>query len=604
MLEELDLRNVGSIAEATVELGAGLNVLTGETGAGKTMVLTALNLLTGGKADPRLSSLGDTQVQGVWILDGLDAAARAHVAQAVDEAGGGIDDSGLIVMRQIRSGRSRGFAGGVAVPQDVLSRIAEQLVAIHGQSDQVRLRRSGEQRDVLDRFAGPDVAALKQAYSQAYLEVRARDEDAATARTRRGEYETELDALREGLELMEQVAPQLGEDDALDSRVRRLGNASELAAGVQEALASLRPDDDAIVDHSVMGGIGQARRALERLADLDPDSLEPLVSRIVDLEVLASELGADLSSYSADIDADPGELAIVQERIAMLSDLKRRYGPQLADAIEWSRKAAGRVYELEKLLDTDAVERARVQARQQLAVVARQLHHARSAAAQGLVDAVNAELAGLGMGVARFGVNVDYLPTSATTDPLTIDASGDDPASASGSSSDSESSRQVGFGASGADRVAFTLALHEGAGAGPLATSASGGELSRIMLALELVVSRQHTVSTFVFDEVDAGVGGAAAIEIGRRLARLGQQAQVIVVTHLPQVAAYADHHFHIAKDAADGVVRSRVTRLPRDERVRELARMLGGLGESELAQAHAQELVDTAAQHRHEDSP
>jgi DNA repair protein RecN (Recombination protein N) len=576
VLEEVRITGLGVIEDAVLELAPGFTVVTGETGAGKTMVVTGLGLMFGGRADPARVRPGAERatVEGRLRID-----PGGHVAQQVLEAGGELDDDGgtLIVSRSVSAeGRSRAFAGGRSVPVSLLTYLADDLVAVHGQADQQQLLRVGRQRQALDRFAGPELHAVLADYQRAYQrhrEIRAElDELTQAARERAAE----ADELRRGLAEIERAEPAEGEDAQLLAEEDRLAHADALHAAATTAHEAVLgdPSSGSFEAADAVSLLAGARQALEAVADHDP-ALAALAGRLSEAAYLVSDVAAELASYVQAVDSDPARLAAVQERRAELTRLVRAYGglvqgpgeaaiPDLSAVLAWAKQAASRLTELEG--DDDRITSLAAEEAQLAAAVAElagQLTELRRAAAESFAAGVTAELTALAMPHAKLAVAVT--------------PAGD-------------------FGPQGADEVEIRLAAHPGAPMLPLSKGASGGELSRVMLAIEVVFAGADPVPTFVFDEVDAGVGGKAAVEVGRRLARLARLAQVIVVTHLPQVAAFADTHLVIEKADDGSVTRSGLTRLDDAGRLTELSRMLAGLEESEFGRAHAGELLAAAA--------
>ncbi|MGH3939330.1 MAG: DNA repair protein RecN [Pseudonocardiaceae bacterium] len=580
MLTEMRIEGIGVIDEATLELHTGLTVITGETGAGKTMVVTGLHLLSGGRADPsRVRSGADRAVvEGRFQLagGGPAAALAAEVGARMDE------DGCLIASRTVTvDGRSRAHLGGRAVPAGVLADLADSLLALHGQNDQLRLLRAGEQRAVLDRFAGEAVAKPLAAYRRIRQEWLGCCAELTEKRARRNELAREADLLRQGLADITAVDPQPGEDEALVAEARRLADADELrdtATFAQSAVTgAAESNSESDVDQpGALGLVGQARRRLQNAVD---PTLQILAPRLAEAAVLLADVGAELGAYLANLDADPGRLEQVFARQAELKALTRKYAADVEGVLVWAQQASRRLQGLDLSEEAIAALAAR---RDELAVElaghAAALTEARSGAAKELGDAVTAELTGLGMGQAQLSFVLS--PTLAGEGEAGIAVAG----------------TRLRAGPDGADEVELRLAPHAGAGPLPVQKGASGGELSRVMLALEVVLADADPVPTMIFDEVDAGVGGRAAVEIGRRLARLARSHQVVVVTHLPQVAAYADRHLMVDKASyATGLTRSGVRELDREERIGELARMLAGLDDTETGRAHAQELLTTA---------
>jgi DNA repair protein RecN (Recombination protein N) len=559
VIEEISIRDLGVIEEAVLPLGAGFTALTGETGAGKTMVVSALGLLLGQRAESGVVRRGSS---GAWIEGRWVVSDDGDVAERVRDAGGEVEDSELILGRTVSNeGRSRAFVGGRSAPVGVLAELGEQLVVVHGQSDQVRLRSASAQRDALDSFAGPSLSTVLEDYRHVFRRWRANVEELGELIGDRDRRAREAEDLRIAMAEIDAAAPQAGEDDELTERAERLTNLEELrlaAAGARELVSAEESDGP-----DVAGLLDNARRQLERVAGHDA-ALAPIAETVAELGYQVSDVAERLSSYLAALDTDGArELEIVQDRRAELGTLVRKYGPSLGDVIERLQSGSARLAELdtdderiEQLRDAVAADEELVSS---LAVTVTEL---RIEAGVRLGSAVSDELTALAMAGARVTVEVTE------RDEFTLD---------------------------GRDQVALLLQPHSGADPRPLGRGASGGELSRVMLAIEVVIAADNPVPTFVFDEIDAGVGGAAATEIGRRLARLSQSAQVIVVTHLAQVAAFATNHLTVAKASDGSVTSSSVTQLTGDARVAEMARLLSGLPDSESGLAHAKELLELA---------
>lgn len=557
--ERLSLRNLGVIESAELELSAGFTVITGETGAGKTMVVTALGLLRGERADLGLVRRGSDQARVEASIGVPEGATAAHL---VEEAGGQIDD-GVVILGRVLSaqGRSRAVAGGATVPAALLTQVTDELVAVHGQSDQHRLLRASEQRAALDRFAGDEFAAVAATYTPVYQRWRVVERTLNDLRTHAQERARELDVLRFGLDEIAAVDPQAGEDEALKVEEGRLAHSEALARAALLGHEALVGD---MGSSSARTTVAEATAQLREAGGHDP-ALDALSDRVFEIGILLDEVGAELGSYSEQVELDPERLAELQERRAALAGLQRKYGPTLDDVLAWAETSAARTGELGH--DDEAVaalEDERVALVTQVLEIAAQMSKMRAEAAGRLATLVDAEMAQLSMPSATLEVRVTTQDDAAP-------------------------------GPYGLDEVELLFAANSGAGMRPLNKGASGGELSRLMLALEVVLADRTTVPTLVFDEVDAGIGGKAAVEVGRRLARLADHAQVIAVTHLPQVAAFAHHHFVVSKDDDGNVTSSSVIRLDDSQRVDELARMLAGQDDSATAQAHARELLELA---------
>jgi DNA repair protein RecN (Recombination protein N) len=619
MLEEVRITGLGVINDALLELSPGFTALTGETGAGKTMVVTGLGLLFGGRADPTRVRPG---AQRASVEGRLRTDPRGKVAQQVEEAGGDLDDDGTLVLTRTVSGegRSRAFAGGRSVPVSLLTYLSDDLVAVHGQSDQQQLLKPGRQRESLDRYAGGVLAEVISDYQRAYGRHRKVLDELTTLTTQARARAAEAEELRAGLTDIEKLGPVAGEAAALRAEEERLANADSLHAAATTAHEALLGDPAAGNDGvDAVTLLGHARRALDLVRRHDTE-IDGVATRLSDAAYLISEVAGELASYIQGIDADPARLAAVQERRAALARVIRLYGPggvnahingkpvrlgavgppsaaeddaagggagadgadeggaagpdvlfpaeepdETAYVLEWARLAAARSAELDN--DDDMIAALTAEEAElagQVTELAGRLSRLRAEAGERFAGDVTAELTALAMPHARISVALTSL-----AEP----------------------------GPHGADDVEIRLASHPGAPALPLHKGASGGELSRVMLAIEVVFAGADPVPTFVFDEVDAGVGGKAAVEVGRRLAKLARLAQVIVVTHLPQVAAFADNHLVVDKSSDGSVTSTSVIRLDHESRVRELSRMLAGLEDSEFGQAHAAELLAMAAE-------
>ncbi|MFE0192250.1 DNA repair protein RecN [Streptomyces sp. NPDC059008] len=572
------IRSLGVIDDAVVELSPGFTAVTGETGAGKTMVVTSLGLLLGGRADPALVRIGAKSA----VVEGrISVGAQAPAAVRAEEAGAELDDGALLISRTLSAeGRSRAHVGGRSVPVGLLGELADDLVAVHGQTDQQGLLRPARQRQALDRYAGDAVAVPLAKYTAAHRRLRAVATELEELTTRARERSQEADLLRFGLDEIAAAEPQPGEDTDLAAEAERLGHAEALASAATAAHAALagNPEDPEGVDATTL--VAGAHRALEAVRSHDQE-LAALAERLGEIGILMADVAGELASYADGLDADPLRLAAVEERRAALNHLTRKYGEygkDMAAVLAWSEQSAARLAELDG--DDDRIGELTAERdalRAELGELAQALTDARTASAERFAAAVTAELAELAMPHAR--VTVEIRQTEVAEDADGIEVGG----------------RTVAYGPAGADEVELLLAPHPGAPPRPIAKGASGGELSRVMLAVEVVFAGSDPVPTYLFDEVDAGVGGKAAVEVGRRLARLAKSAQVVVVTHLPQVAAFADRQLLVAKTNDGSVTRSGVTVLEGEERVRELSRMLAGQEDSETARAHAEELLETA---------
>jgi len=562
LIEEIIIRDLGVIGEARLQMGSGFTALTGETGAGKTMILTALGLLLGERSDSGSVRKGQPQAQvhGLWKLEGTEAGEA--VAARLEEAGIDYDLGELIISRTVAAdGKSRASISAQPVPAGLLAELGEQLVVVHGQSEQLRLKSAVAQREALDSFAGPELLEALARYAAAYADWRVTQKRLEELQSAAANRQREAEELRVAVTELEGADPKPEEDVALAAIAERLTNLENIrfaAAAAHEAISSEEGGAD------VLGLLSQARKQLEGSSNFDT-RLQPIADQLRELGVQAREISGQLASLISDLESD-SELSLdeIQDRRAVLNTLMRRYGPTLADVIAYRESAGARLLDLDTSEDQIAELVAGLDAKEaQVRAMAATVTQLRTAAASRLEQAVTAELQALAM------------PGSSLVVQLT----------------------QVELGPHGADSVAILLSSYPGADPRPLGKGASGGELSRIMLAIEVVLADSKTNPTFIFDEVDAGVGGAAAIEIGKRLARLAKTAQVIVVTHLAQVAAFADTHLRVLKNHTEEFTSSDVTSLTEVARVEELARMLSGLTDSELGRAHAAELWQLAKQ-------
>ena len=557
MIEQLEIRDLGVIAQASLPFSPGFTVLTGETGAGKTMVVTALGLLLGERAETTRVRQGapSSWVEGRFLVGGVD-----EVRRRVDELGGALDDGELILSRQVSvEGRSKAVIGGRAAPVSALSELGEHLVVVHGQSDQVRLKSESAQRHALDRFAGSSLQSLLREYGEVFLalnDVNAQIEDMTTHQVER---QQEMERLERALDQIGAVRPVVGEDEKLKALTDRLEHVEELRLAASAAKEKLSTDSLALGDSDARSGVDHAIRSLERVIDRD-SGLAPALSALREAAHHIDEANQTLSSYLASLtEGDSLDLDEVMNRRAALTQLMREYGPTLEEVLEFEKTASDRILQL----DVSEGHKQQLEAQRDSLLATRddlaaKITELRVLAARDLSARVTEELVALAMSDAQFTVSVSPREHTIT----------------------------------GADQVVFNLVPHRGAQPVALAKGASGGELSRVMLALEVVIAQSDPVPTFIFDEVDAGVGGQTALEIGRRLARLAETAQVICVTHLAQVAACADNHLRVIKNRDGEFTESSVQVLQEDDRLEEIARMLGGDAESESAREHAAEML------------
>jgi DNA repair protein RecN (Recombination protein N) len=558
MLAELRIADLGVIGEATIEPGPGFTAVTGETGAGKTMIVTGLALLAGAKADPKLVRNGASRalVEGRWQVGPATAAELA-------ELGAETEDGEVLVSRQIGANRSRMTVGGAQVPLGTGSAVVGEWATIHGQSEQLRLGSPERQLEVLDRYAGPALAAELSAYREEYAARKAAAAELSELTTQSQARARELDLLRFGLDEIAKADPQPAEDVALATETVRLQAVDDLRLAAHAALTALAGDEDDYETPDALGLVGAARKALGPAVEKDP-TLAPLAEQLEGAAAALADVASGVASYAAGLDADPLRLEWIAGRRAELGHLTRKYGDTVDQVLAWAAEAVARVMVLDA--GDTRIEDLRAQVAtfdERLTAAAGRITALRTAAATELAGLVAGELVALAM------------PRSRLLFELTASAE---------------------LGPNGADQVNLLFSANPGSTPGPLGKVASGGELSRVRLALEVVLATEATGETFVFDEVDAGVGGAVALEIGRRLARLSERCQVIVVTHLAQVAVFADRHYVVSKADDGSVTTSGVRLVEADERIEVLARMMGGLDSSDSALAHARDLLASVA--------
>jgi DNA repair protein RecN (Recombination protein N) len=557
MIDELRITDLGVINEATLTLHPGFTVVTGETGAGKTMIVTGMGLLLGGRTDAKAVRTGADRARVEGRFSRIDAGLAVRVA----EAGGELDDDELLIARHLtRTGRSRVYLGGAQVPAAVCGAIAADLITIHGQSEQIRLSSSDRQREILDRFAGPALADTLERYRFRYTERKVATAELETLRSQALTRAREVDLLRFGLEEIEKVAPEPGEDVALAEETLRLQSADDLRLSAQDAMVALAGDDDE--SGGALTAVAVARKAVDQLAGSDPGAAE-LARRVAEMSYLLVDLAGDLASYLDGLEVQPGRLEWIAERRSHLSALTRKYGNTCDEVLAWAEESARRLVGLELTDDRIDELQQRVEVLDtELAQLAGEISTSRRGAATTFASRVLVELEALAMPHAQL-----VFELTATE-----------------------------LGPHGADHIDLLFSANAGSEPRSLAKVASGGELSRVRLALEVVLATGEEHGTFVFDEVDAGVGGRVAVEIGRRLAELARHAQVVVVTHLAQVAAFADRHFVVVKSDDGQVTTSGVVQVSDSDRAAELARMMAGLETTDSALAHAGELVDLAS--------
>ena len=549
MIETLSIRSFGVISAAQLELQPGFTAITGETGAGKTMLLTGLGLLLGERADSSVVRSGEKQL----LVEGRIISSDPQLQEKLAELGAEVSGGEILINRTVSTdGRSRAAIGGASVPISTLNAVAQELVTVHGQSEQIRLKSVAKQREALDQFGGEKLSTALNGYALLYGQFRELEQRLARMRSSSEQDSFKISKLKEQIADLERLEPKLGELLTISEQLTRLSNVESLRLAASEAHELLAGEE-----LDARSQIGRAKRTLESSSD---SKLREIADLAAEATGLINEIALQLSTYLSDLEADPQTLDQLQRRKAELVALERKYGSSIDELAEQLPSLQSQLLDLDS--SDEQMEKLEMQLaamESQLAAAAKDLSQERKKAAKELSKRVSDELSQLAMGDAQLEISIGELAE---------------------------------FEASGADRVEFLLANRSGAEPRPLAKGASGGELSRIMLAIELVLAGKSPLPTMIFDEVDAGVGGGAAVELGRRLRELAKSTQVIVVTHLPQVAAFADHQIRIFKDSTGGVSASSVSVLNQIEREQELARMLSGNSDSEIALSHAKELL------------
>ena len=556
-LEEITIRSIGVIDQSTLEISKGLTVLTGETGAGKTMILTALNLILGGKADSALVRKGSERL----VASGRFSIPKSSEHLFEDVL---VEDGELIVTRTVASdGKSKATTNGVSATASTLSAVGENLVEVHGQAANQNITKSSRQRELVDRFGQIDLSS----YQSALLDYHELKERITALKKSIAQKDKELSELREFANAFKKLNTSPTEYSEIDGEIARLSSVEEFRVATAQAIAAIE-DEEA----GSLTSLGVARRALDAARGKDP-LLEAIYQQLSESFFLLDDAQSALNSYQSKLEADPSRLDFLHARKADINALIKKFGgagtheQELSELAIRFKNSSDAIADLEggdqRLQELEAQLTAH---KKVLLTAAKGVSEMRSKAADKLSKLVTAEIQQLSMPHASFVAKVD--------------------------SADYSAPKESDFTSNGCDEIAMFIQGHKDAPLVALAKGASGGEMSRVMLALEVVIASTHPIGTYVFDEVDAGVGGKAAIEVGKRLHQLAQHAQVIVVTHLPQVAAWADSHFVVTKNN-DGVVsQSDVRNVSGEDRIEEIARMLAGLENSTSAREHATELL------------
>ena len=563
-LEEISIRSIGVIEHSTLEISPGLTVLTGETGAGKTMILTALNLILGGKSDSSLVRKGSERL----VASGSFSVPKS-LQDSFEESGLQIEDGQLILTRTVNAdGKSKATSNAIAVPSSVLAAASENLVEVHAQAANLNMTKSAKQRDLLDRFGGKELNNALEHYQSELANYHDLKSRISAMKKSIDSRDAQLVELREFANVMGKLKLERGELQEITTEIGRLSSVEALRLAAQSASSVIEEEES-----GSLTTLGIIRKSLDSVRAKDPQ-IEELYQKLSEAFFLVADAKAVLASYISNLEADPVRLDYLNSRKAEINALIKKYGgsqsadDELVALIERFESSKNSIADLEggderlKELESELVG-----IKKKLVLAAKSLTSIRSEKATKLSKEVTAEIQQLSMPHTSFHCQVN--------------------------SADYNALKESDFTALGCDEIAMLIQGHKDGPLVPLAKGASGGEMSRVMLGLEVVLAATHPVGTYVFDEVDAGVGGKAAIEVGRRLHALSQHAQVIVVTHLPQVAAWADSHFVVTKNSDGSVTESNVRKVVKEDRVEEIARMLAGMESSTSAREHATELLE-----------
>ena len=561
-LEEISIRSLGVIESSNIQFKPGLTVLTGETGAGKTMVLTALGLVLGSKSDSDLVRAGQERA----VVTGR-FSVPLQIQDEILASGGEVEDDCVVITRTLSSqGKSRVLVGSAVSSAATVSSFAQSLVEIHAQSSSSKLMKPAVSRELLDRYGGIDLTQYQEIFTQ-YQEISLRIEELKNQLLQR---DKEIDLLTEFAQEFSKLSPVSGELVKIENEIAKLGSVEQLNQVVSSTLNLLEDED-----LSALNLLQQMRKSLDSVAGKDRD-LDQITERFTESLLNLQDIGSDLTSYLSSLEADPSRFAQLQDRKSALSSLLKRYGKGSDKDLAFEELIADGLGAKQKLADLSGgsdriteLEKQKLDIFSKMKISAVKLANDRKINAEKLSKLVTSEIRNLSMPNSQFVISQSTL----------------------------DSDKPGSYTAYGLDEIAILFAAHTGATPLPLSKVASGGELSRVMLALEVVIAEAEPIGTYIFDEVDAGVGGKAAVEIGRRLAKLSKSAQVIVITHLPQVAVWADNHLVVKKSESGSVTQSDVKEMSADERKVEIARMLSGQEDSQTAQEHASELLTIVRQ-------
>ena len=571
MINDLRIQNIGVIEDVSLEMSNGFTVLTGETGAGKTMILTAFQMIIGEKVD---SSLVRASEKSALVEAFIKVPQDKELRQRLEELDVAIEDDGTQISRTIaREGRGKIILGGRSVPSATLEEITQSSITIHGQGDQVLLNKSSFQRQLLDQFAGDDhfanLVIYQDLYSK-YVETKKKLEELKKAG---GQNALRIAQLQESVKELKDAQLEVDEEVSITERINLINNSEDIFESLALADKLLNGAEDGTT--SVTSQLNQARKALDTAA-AKSERISSLRDQISNLEIEVSTLARDVNRDLASLDRDPATIDKLESRRALIKKLLTKYGPTSKDALENIKKFTEELATIEDLPSAiESVEKEIQMQLSELAISAQKIHDSRVDSSTKISQAIEKELKSLSMPNADFKVRIE---TSEDQAGLKIKVD--------------KNETYLHFDNYGVDQISFEFSANPGQPLRPISKVASGGEMSRIMLAIELVFSKSGASKTMIFDEVDAGIGGAAAIEVGKRLKALAKNHQIVVVTHLPQVAAFADKHLKVEKSASGNVTTSSVIELDSGARVTEIARMMAGIQDSASALEHARELL------------
>jgi DNA repair protein RecN (Recombination protein N) len=571
MINDLRIQNIGVIEDVSLEMSNGFTVLTGETGAGKTMILTAFQMIIGEKVD---SSLVRANEKSALVEAFIKVPQDKELRQRLEELDVAIEDDGTQISRTIaREGRGKIILGGRSVPSATLEEITQSSITIHGQGDQVLLNKSSFQRQLLDQFAGDEHLANLVKYQDLYSKYTETKKKLEELKKAGGQNALRIAQLQESVKELNDAQLEVDEEVSITERINLINNSEDIFESLALADKLLNGAEDGTT--SVTSQLNQARKALDTAA-AKSERISSLRDQISNLEIEVSTLARDVNRDLASLDRDPATIDKLESRRALIKKLLTKYGPTSKDALENIKKFTEELATIEDLPSAiESVEKEIQMQLSELAISAQKIHDSRVDSSTKISLAIEKELKSLSMPNADFKVRIE---TSEDQAGLKIKVD--------------KNETHLHFDNYGVDQISFEFSANPGQPLRPISKVASGGEMSRIMLAIELVFSKSGASKTMIFDEVDAGIGGAAAIEVGKRLKALAKNHQIVVVTHLPQVAAFADKHLKVEKSASGNITTSSVMELDSDARVTEIARMMAGIQDSASALEHARELL------------